>query len=360
MIVVFSSNVNGAMIQMAIKVTEELFSMGYNVKCFIPQNAQGCIPEKLTSSIVRYIKRKNIYPYNSAAKLVANMILRFNPRLVWYVDNATFSSQVGIILSGKTRQAMVMHDAGTVHLSFDTSLRQRLKLFIEKKTSELCNEIIDWIITCSPSSKDTYCRLYPDHYSKVYMLPLGPHLPEGTPICPPEIEDISGYNMFFGRIDKYKGVDILLRTYSKWNGDRKLIIAGNGYLSKEEIETIKADPRIVLINRFIKDEEMPYLFANSRVIILPYREATQSGILPIAYMCGKPVICSDVIGLSQFVNDGNTGYICSSDDSYIKAYSQFEDELKLSSFSNQARKYYEDKLEWSGNISKMLKVINYE
>ena len=105
---------------------------------------------------------------------------------------------------------------------------------------------------------------------------------------------------------------------------------------------------------------MPFLFANARTVILPYKEATQSGVLPIAYMCGKPVICSDVIGISQFVQDGNTGYVCKTDESYIDAFERLEDNLLLTSFSEKAKQYYVNYLDWRNNIKKMLTKFNYE
>lgn len=354
MIIIFTSNETGGLIQMAIKVTEELYKLGKEVRCFIPTNAKCSIPTEIHTFIVRYKKIKSPFPYNSVVKKVSAQLISLEPDLIWYVDNGTFTSQIGLNLAGRVKQALVMHDAGTSHSSFNTSIRQRIKRFIEKRTSEICNKRIDWVITCSPNSKSVYCKLYPSQKDKVYMLPLGPHMPDRKAICPTEIKDLSDYFMFFGRIDKYKGIDILLQSFSKWKGSRKLVIAGNGELQPQEIEMVKNDSRVILINRFIKDEEMPYLFKNARAIVLPYKDATQSGILPIAYMCGKTVICSNVIGISQFVENGYTGFVCSNDDDYITAYSKVEDNKLLKKMSFNARQYYETKLEWSTNIKQML------
>lgn len=354
MIIVFTSNEKGGLIQLAITVTEELHKLGRNVRCFIPTIANASIPEYLQYCVIRYEKTKSPNPYNTKAKNVASQLQMFNPRLVWYVDNGIFSSQVGINLAGRVMQALIMHDAGTSHSSFNTSFRQRLKLFIENMTSELCNKKIDWIITCSPNSKTVYSQLYPSQRDKVYMLPLGPHMPKGACFCPPEVEGVSDYFLFFGRIDKYKGIDILLSSYSKWSGSRKLVIAGSGQLQSDETYMANVDSRVILINRFIKDEEMPYLFKNARAVILPYKDATQSGILPIAYMCGKPIICSDVIGISQFVDEGMTGCICKSESDYVKAYNLLKDNECLSNMSDHSRNYYKKYLDWNTNIKQML------
>lgn len=355
MIVVFTSNEKGGLIQMAVKVTEKLLSIGIDARCFMPSIATGSISDDVKRLVIRYTKRKSINPFNSTVKSIAKQIMNLKPELVWYIDNGVFSSQVAINLTGNTKQALVMHDAGTNHSSYNSSLKLRLKRFVEKKTSEICNNKIDWIITCSPNSRTVYSKLYPSHSKKVYMLPLGPHMPVESSKCPPEIKNASDYYLFFGRIDRYKGVDVLLRSYSLWPGKRKLIIAGNGQLRPDEIKMAESDTRIILINRFIKDEEMPYLFTNARAVVLPYKDATQSGILPIAYMYGKPVISSEVIGIAQFVENGKTGYVCSSFDSYICAYNNLEKDGTLKQMSQNARHYYEENLEWQKNICHMLK-----
>lgn len=360
MIIVFSSNEKGALIQMAIKVTEELYNLGRDVICYIPSIVNTAIPDVLTDYVIHYVKAKNFFPYNKYARELAKEISLKKPELVFYVDNGTFSSQVAINIAGSVKQALVMHDAGTSHSSYNNSFKQKIKQYIEKKTSEWCNNRINWIVTCSPSSQNVYSELYPAHKNKVYMLPLGPHLPESAVTCPPEIEGIHDYLMFFGRIDKYKGIDVLLQSFSKYKADRRLVIAGSGTIQSHELQIANSDSRINIINRFIKDEEMPYLFQNCRAVILPYKEATQSGVLPIAYMCGKPIICSNIIGLSQFVKQGVTGFICKNENDYIASYSNIEKENLLKKLSENAYQYYRNNFDWGINLSQMLLTFENE
>ena len=75
-------------------------------------------------------------------------------------------------------------------------------------------------------------------------------------------------------------------------------------------------------------------------------------------MCGKPVICSNVIGIAQFVVNKSTGFICNNDNDYIAAYSNIEDNNILKEMATNARQYYETQLEWSANIKQMLKQFN--
>lgn len=359
-IIVFSSNEQGGILQLAIQITEVLIALHKQVLCYIPEGGEVTIPANLSHNIIRYRKVKNIYPYNQCAKAIAASILQLKPTLVWYVDNAFFTSNIGFLLARKTTQILTMHDAGTYHTTYQTNFLYRLKRLLQTSFSQVCNKKIDRIILCSPNSLNTYLRLYPHHRDRVYMLPLGAHLPEATSTCPPEIFGIQQPLLFFGRIDKYKGIDTLLRTYSKWSGDRQLVIAGQGRLLEAELKYIQKDKRIILINRFITDAEMVYLFHAARAILLPYKDATQSGILPIAYRCEKPVICSDVAGITQFVEQNITGFICKTDTDFVNAYDKMEDDVLVTTLSQQAKSYYKHCLEWESNIIKMLQILNLD
>jgi glycosyltransferase involved in cell wall biosynthesis len=66
---------------------------------------------------------------------------------------------------------------------------------------------------------------------------------------------------------------------------------------------------ITIINKFVANEAVHLYFTAANVVILPYNEATQSGILSIAYGFAKPVVITDVGGLAELVDDGKTGFI---------------------------------------------------
>jgi glycosyltransferase involved in cell wall biosynthesis len=68
-------------------------------------------------------------------------------------------------------------------------------------------------------------------------------------------------------------------------------------------------PKTVLVNQYIPNEEVMQYFAVSELVVQPYRSATQSGILNMAYGALKPVVVTNVGGLQEFVADGKTGII---------------------------------------------------
>ena len=138
--------------------------------------------------------------------------------------------------------------------------------------------------------------------------------------------------LFFGYVRKYKGLDILIEAFPKILSlipNAKLLIVGEFYDDpKEYLELIKKlqiENKIKLINRFVPNEDVAKYYQVSDVVILPYRSATQSGILNVAYGFYKPVVVTDVGGLAEFVDEGRTGFVVSpnSSDSIVEGVNRF-------------------------------------
>lgn len=114
---------------------------------------------------------------------------------------------------------------------------------------------------------------------------------------------------------------------------------------------------MTLINRYIRDEEMLWLFHHARSVVLPYIEATQSGVIPIAYKFGVPVIVSNVDGLTQFVEDEKTGFVCESEIDYLAALKKLENDNIRSAMSEAAIEYHLSNMDWKKNILSVLDAI---
>ncbi|MEN6342866.1 MAG: glycosyltransferase family 4 protein [Methanospirillum sp.] len=116
--------------------------------------------------------------------------------------------------------------------------------------------------------------------------------------------------LFFGRIEPYKGLQYLLEAMPLiWaaSPSTRLIVAGDGSLAP--YSELLRDERIEVVNRFIDDAEVPALFARARLVVLPYVEGTQTGVIPIAYAFKKPVVVTDVGAIPEVVEEGRTGWI---------------------------------------------------
>ncbi len=111
--------------------------------------------------------------------------------------------------------------------------------------------------------------------------------------------------LFWGRIRPYKGVETLIESARWLPQDVEVVIAGEG-AGKYRTE-IGSDDRFVILDRFLSERDIAELCQQCSVVAIPYVEATQSGIVPVAYAFSRPVVTTDVGGLPEQVEDGVTG-----------------------------------------------------
>lgn len=120
--------------------------------------------------------------------------------------------------------------------------------------------------------------------------------------------------LFFGFIRKYKGLDILFEAMKKLKGKPyKLLVAGEFYEDRkqydEQIASLKIEEQLILKTGFIPDSEVEYYLCAADVVVQPYRNATQSGVTPLAYHFEVPMIVTNVGGLPSLVPDGKVGLV---------------------------------------------------
>jgi glycosyltransferase involved in cell wall biosynthesis len=153
--------------------------------------------------------------------------------------------------------------------------------------------------------------------------------------------------LFFGYIRAYKGLDVLIKAFGtvrKRLHDAVLLIVGESYEPIERYRSLIRETDIesgtVLVDRFVANEEVASFYESCDVVVLPYREATQSGILNIAYGCLKPVIVTRVGGLTEFVDDEKTGLIVppESPDALADAIVRFFDLRERVPFADNIRR----------------------
>jgi len=116
--------------------------------------------------------------------------------------------------------------------------------------------------------------------------------------------------LFFGRIREYKGLKYLIDaipTIRKSIPDLKVIIAGEG--ETDINKDILSSDAIELYNFRIPTEMANKFFQRASAVILPYTEASQSGVIPLAYAFNKPVIATAVGSIPDVVKHGKTGFL---------------------------------------------------
>lgn len=125
--------------------------------------------------------------------------------------------------------------------------------------------------------------------------------------------------LFFGFIRKYKGLDLLLEAVGYLKNIKpetlnfKLLVAGEFYEDAKQyedlIEKLGIRDHLILKTDFIPDSEVKNYLCAADAVIQPYRNATQSGVTPLAYHFEKPMVVTNVGGLPALVPDGKVGVV---------------------------------------------------
>lgn len=159
--------------------------------------------------------------------------------------------------------------------------------------------------------------------------------------------------LFFGLIRSYKGLDLLVKAMNSLDESYQLIIAGECYGSftsyQQLIDLSKNKDNFKVLEHYIPDEMVSVLFSAADVLVLPYRSATQSGVVAVAYQLETPMIATNVGALGSTVRDSQTGIVV--DEVDAKSIAQgietfFADENHSSKYAVQLAKE-KARLSWS-------------
>lgn len=162
--------------------------------------------------------------------------------------------------------------------------------------------------------------------------------------------------LFFGFVREYKGLKYLIKAMPSIleKVNVKLIIAGEFWDDKEEytqlINKLKLNDKIIINDNYIPNEELPFYFYASDIVVLPYTSVTGSGLVQLAYGFNKPVIVSDIGALSQVVINEKTGFLVkptnsqSIADAVVKFYSNNDKEYMETDIIENNKKFSWDML----------------
>ncbi|MGB9771516.1 MAG: glycosyltransferase [Candidatus Kapaibacteriota bacterium] len=240
----------------------------------------------------------------------ANKIKEFAPDIVvtkyW---TPFFAPSIGIVLKKLKRTFFCISilDNVSPHEKFPFA-RQLTKFFLEQNHSfvVMSNTVQMDLLNLKPDANfiNTLHPLY-DHFGEKIQKEralqlLG--LPSDKKIL-----------LFFGFIREYKGLDLLLEAMTLLPEDFFLVVAGEPYTSfdkyEQQIAKLNLKHRVKLFVRYIADNEVPTFFSSADVCVLPYKTATQSGIVGIAYHFNIPVIATRTGGLHEMIEPYGAGLI---------------------------------------------------
>jgi len=153
--------------------------------------------------------------------------------------------------------------------------------------------------------------------------------------------------LFFGQIFAHKGVDYLLEAMVKVHKEcpnAKLVVAGSGKYWFD-IKPYENQGYIDIQNRYIPDVELVELVTTSAFVVVPYIDATQSGVIMTAYAFNRPCVATNVGALPESVKDGYNGIIVEPRDSSALAAAMvklLQDPHMVDRFSNEIKKNYKE------------------
>jgi glycosyltransferase involved in cell wall biosynthesis len=170
---------------------------------------------------------------------------------------------------------------------------------------------MDAIITLSERGARRLCDEAGIATERVHVIPHGAldyltRQPDEAPL-PAELAAVEGpVVLCFGLIRPYKGVDVLLDAFRAIQGAELWVVGRALGVSVEELRELaaRAPGTVRFVPRFVTDRELPAYFRRADLVVLPYRDAEQSGVLYTALAFGKPIVMSDVGGFAEVAARG--------------------------------------------------------
>jgi D-inositol-3-phosphate glycosyltransferase len=249
----------------------------------------------------------------------------------------------------------------------DNVIPHERKPFDKALTKYFFNKV-DYFIVLSKSVKSDLLNLYPK--AKNVFIPHPIYNNFGESVSKSEAKSFLKIRdekviLFFGFIRDYKGLDVLLEALAliKKKIKIKLIVAGEFYEDEKKynllINKLNLNENIILFKDFIPTKDVKYYFCASDAVILPYKSATQSGIVQIAVNFSKPVIATNIGGLGEVIVNNETGYIVEPENPQLlsEAIIKYYSENKEEEFSNNISKIAE-KYSWKNFVNGIFDLVN--
>ncbi len=192
----------------------------------------------------------------------------------------------------------------------------------DKQLNNFIANRTDHIVCLSKNVAKEVTANNPDHSVYTFFHPIYDHY--GEPLDREDAIRQLGldadykYLLFFGLIRSYKGLDNLIKALSltKTTEKYKLLIVGEFYEDESKyndlIDKLDLGDQIIKVNKYIPNEDVPKYFCAASAIVLPYRTATQSGVVPIALHFNRNVIVTRVGSLTELLERHQIGLVAES------------------------------------------------
>jgi D-inositol-3-phosphate glycosyltransferase len=206
--------------------------------------------------------------------------------------------------------------------------RDSTDTWLNRITLRIQYHLCDDIFVHTRKMKDELIREFgvKDRSVTVIRHPINNAFPD-TSLSPSEakrrlgLEDAHKTILCLGKIKPYKGIEYLLQAFKKLAAEDmqyRLVIAGEVQKGSESYleSLVQMTPvelkkgLVILKTQFIPDKDMELYLKAADVLVLPYKDIFQSGVLFLGYSFGLPVIATDVGSFREEIIQGETGYLC--------------------------------------------------
>jgi len=257
--------------------------------------------EKCKSVSFAVFPSKKITSILSVSKEVKNYILDIRPDYIHLDEISNWHLfMLPFLLKKRKKIVLNIHDPKTHSGESDVSRSITRKLLFSVMTN---------FVVFSTHSKSLLAKQLTNS-AKIEVLKLLPYTIYKSFLNKNIENKEKEYISFVGRISPYKGVDLFVEAIDlihKKYPNQKFVIGGKtikGYTP----DFIESDKELLTIkNKFLSNDEISSLVYNSKIIVCPYKDATQSGVIMTAYALNIPVVVSNIGGLPEYVIKNNSG-----------------------------------------------------
>ncbi|MDN3513896.1 MAG: glycosyltransferase family 4 protein [Candidatus Brocadia sp.] len=324
-----------------IQKANALVSKGNDVMLLMPQNLVDAtvgddiskLLDPKVSTLFYKGKRRHNRLCDLFSKKFLNKIASFSPDVIHIHCNGEMETLLISIRFSKIPLVVTIHDV-IPHAGVDSRLPLRWKLICK-----YLNHRAAIIHVHGEKSKNELIQIHPSYAKKSFIIPHGT-LSLFTRWDNGAVEKEPHTCLFFGRMEKYRGLDNLVevgKILSNKLPEIKFIVAGRGSELSQHKESLRALGVFEIHDAFIPDKEIPIFFRRASLVLLPYHEASQSGIVHMGLAFGLPMVATAVGAIPEVIKDDIHGRIIPPGNikEFAEAiYSLLQDRERLSRMSN--------------------------
>jgi glycosyltransferase involved in cell wall biosynthesis len=273
-----------------------------------PAAVRGYWQQAASFHLAVHASRQSLHP---ASVRVSREVLGFVEHLdadLLHVDDVDVSPRLGLaMLARSPRVPMVISVHDPEPHSGERNWRKRLG-------RRLAYRAASRFVLHNGNLRQSFCRregIRPDRTGVVHLGAYEIFRDWAAGTARPSVPTV----LFFGRISPYKGLDVLYRAaplIAAAVPGVRFVVAGRpvaGFAAPPPPLLAGNEARVEVIERYMSNAELARLFEEASVVVCPYTDATQSGVVLTAYGFNRPVVATAVGGLPEYVTDGCTGLL---------------------------------------------------